>query len=154
MLSKTLANLVVCWGFTSFLMFSTTMYEYPHWHTTRFAQHCGFAGAVSSADGVTVLDMWCAPDSESTSEIGAFVSLRYIEGLSRRSNLLAYTQTSNQQTRFLRKALVAPKDKTELTKLCGIVYELSCLDCDAVYIGRYKSGYQNTNSELAVPNPR
>ena len=40
-----------------------------------------------------------------------------------------------QPANMLRRALVAPKDKTEQSKQSGIVCEITSSDCDAVYIG-------------------
>ena len=49
-------------------------------------------------------------------------------------------QTAGVSTTFnpantLRGALVTPKDKTEQSKQSGIAYEITCSDCDAVYVG-------------------
>ncbi|XP_072033380.1 uncharacterized protein [Amphiura filiformis] len=76
------------------------------------------------------------PDSETANK--GFVTLPYIEGLSeklRRAFRTAGVSTSFKPQNTLRSALVAPKDKTEPIKQSGIVYEITCADCDASYIG-------------------
>ena len=35
----------------------------------------------------------------------------------------------------MRSMLVNPKDKTPVTKKCGVVYHIPCQDCDQYYIG-------------------
>ncbi len=40
----------------------------------------------------------------------------------------------------IRRTLVAPKDKSPPQQVCGIVYQIGCVDCKASYIG--ESGRQ------------
>ena len=43
--------------------------------------------------------------------------------------------------------LVDPKDKTEQSKQFGVVYEITCSDCDAVYIGESARNLQKRLSK-------
>ena len=82
-------------------------------------------------------DILPRPEASSTST-RVFVTIPYIEGLSeklRRAFKTAGVYTTFKPANTLRRALVAPKDKTEQSKQSGIVYEITCSDCDAVYIG-------------------
>ena len=66
------------------------------------------------------------------------VTLPYIEGSSeklRRAFNTAGVPTAFKPYRTLQQTLVSPKDKSDKLKQSGTVYELSCLDCEAVYIG-------------------
>jgi len=77
-------------------------------------------------------------DQDNTSSNKGFVTLPYIEGLSeklRRAFRTAGVSTNFKPSYTLRSALVAPKDKTEPLKQSGVVYEITCADCEAKYIG-------------------
>ena len=66
------------------------------------------------------------------------VTLPYIEGSSeklRRAFNTAGVPTAFKPYRTLWQTLVSPKDKSDKLKQSGTVYELSCLDCESVYIG-------------------
>ncbi|XP_072041346.1 uncharacterized protein [Amphiura filiformis] len=76
------------------------------------------------------------PDSETSR--GFTITLPYLEGTSeqlRRAFKTAGVPTAFKPYRTLRQTLVSPKDKVDKLKQSGTVYEISCSDCDAMYIG-------------------
>ena len=69
---------------------------------------------------------------------GMVVVLPYVQGSSEK--LQRVFQKHNIATGFrpnmmLRKSLVHPKDKYEVTETNGCVYELSCKNCDFTHVG-------------------
>jgi hypothetical protein len=66
------------------------------------------------------------------------VTLPYVGGITepisrrlRKVGVAAHARPYNT----IRRLLVAPKDKVETLDKCGVVYHLSCKDCEAQYIG-------------------
>ncbi|XP_072023472.1 uncharacterized protein [Amphiura filiformis] len=97
------------------------------------------------------------PDSETSR--GFTITLPYLEGTSeqlRRVFKTAGVPTAFKPYRTLRQTLVSPTDKVDKLKQSGTVYEISCSDCDAMYIGetgrKLENGYLNINQRLLVPN--
>ena len=79
------------------------------------------------------------PDQVEKSQARKFpVSIPYIQGLSeklqrvfRQHGVATYHKPFNS----LRSLLVQPKDKTENSKKCGVVYNLTCDQCPKSYVG-------------------
>ena len=57
------------------------------------------------------------------------------EKLRRAFKTAGVSTTFIQPANMLKRALVASKDKTEQSKQSGFVYDITCSDCNAVYIG-------------------
>ncbi len=53
-----------------------------------------------------------------------------ISRLIRKAGVIAHTKPHTT----IRKLLVAPKDQDKLEDKCGVVYHLSCQECDAQYV--------------------
>ena len=71
-------------------------------------------------------------------KISFSVTLPFVEGVSeqvRRAFNMAGVATTFKPYRTLRQTLVSLKDKTEIEDQSGVVYQLSCKDCNAFYIG-------------------
>jgi hypothetical protein len=93
---------------------------------------------------------------------GFTTTLPYIEGTSeklRRAFNTAGVPTAFEPHRTLRQTLVSPKEKVDKVKQSGTVYEISCKDCDAVYIGETSIGsskrdFLNTSRKLLARNRR
>lgn len=69
---------------------------------------------------------------------GQLVVLPYAAGVSEK--LCRIYKKHRVHTAFrpavtLRNCLVAPKDKPPRDNVCGVVYKISCRDCDSTYIG-------------------
>ena len=66
------------------------------------------------------------------------VALPYIKGLSENLQRLFRTHdipTFHKPFNTLRNVLVKPKDKIPKEQQCGLVYEITCKNCDSTYIG-------------------
>ena len=66
------------------------------------------------------------------------VGLPYVKGLSEELQRLFKKHGVNvyfKPTNTLRQLLVKPKDKTETSDKCGVVYNIACDECQDFYIG-------------------
>ncbi len=78
------------------------------------------------------------PSREKKQKPKGHVTLPYIQGVTealcrkiRKAGVAAHTRPHDT----LRRRLVRPKDSEEAQKKCGVVYHLSCAQCDSQYIG-------------------
>ena len=68
-----------------------------------------------------------------------YVSIPYIKGTSEPIGRILRSvgiQTAMKPTNTLKQALVKPKDRDPFEEQAGVVYEISCKDCSAKYIGQ------------------
>ena len=71
------------------------------------------------------------------------VTIPYMKGLSERLSRIMRSYnigTSYKPHTTIRQLLVHPKDKVDKERVCGTVYQVSCQNCDKVYVG--ESGRQ------------
>ncbi len=54
----------------------------------------------------------------------------------------------------IRSILVAPKDKDHPQDKCGVVYQLTCQDCEASYIGETERALKQRLKEHQTIHPR
>ena len=78
------------------------------------------------------------------------VTIPYIRGVSealcrklRKSGIVAHTRPQNS----LRSQLVHPKDKEKAENRCGVVYHLSCKQCESSYVGETERALKKRLSE-------
>jgi len=66
------------------------------------------------------------------------VGIPYCRGLSEQLQRVfkqQHIQVYHLPWNTLKSSLVHPKDKVDITRKCGVIYELSCKDCDSTYVG-------------------
>ena len=66
------------------------------------------------------------------------IPLPYVQGLSEKLTNIFRSHgvgTYHKPYNTIRSMLVHPKDKTPDSNKCGVIYEISCQDCDAKYVG-------------------
>ena len=79
-----------------------------------------------------------------------YISTPYIKGTSERVSRLMKPyniQLSNKPTNTIRSQLCKLKDRRNVTEKTNVVYEISCRDCDQVYIGQTSRQLQQRVSE-------
>jgi len=79
-----------------------------------------------------------------------FATLPYVEGTTERIKrvLEGYNvKTSIKPLTTLRQLLSKPKDEIPLGKKTGVVYEIPCEDCTAVYVGETKRSLDTRRKE-------
>ena len=67
-----------------------------------------------------------------------YISAPYIRGTSKRAARILKNydiQLSGKSTKTLKNKLCQLNDKRRNEEKCGVVYKLSCKDCDSAYVG-------------------
>ena len=85
------------------------------------------------------------------------VTLPYIGGVTepisrliRKTGVAAHSKPHTT----IRSILVAPKDKAHPQDKCGVVYQLTCHDCEASYIGETERALNRDSMNIKQTHPR
>ncbi|XP_019619742.1 PREDICTED: uncharacterized protein LOC109466463 [Branchiostoma belcheri] len=90
------------------------------------------------------------PRSSTDSRPKGHVTLPYVAGVTEAiTRKIRNTGVAVHSTpcTTIRRLLVAPKDKTEPEDTCGVVYHLTCEDCEAQYVGETERALRKRISE-------